>query len=273
IKDIESLFETDDFSKEMHEKWISFLEYIYILDKQSPEGEYSRLGKLFDSEVISIDTAEGIVAKHEMKLLNMKKGIIGKYSKIPDTELGNLWSLQQYKIGIQINTLYDSIPILMFTYGYYDYTTGISIPNLKVPFGLNNLFSRVNEARREHDLSMDDEMIMTIFSQYAGEDSITLADFILDDDNSVTPRMRFIDKIYMLFFCMTENLKLLYDKIGFLHRDLNFGNLLIKKFSTEREFPMKWGNENYIFRSDIMPFIIDYGFSSSKKDIHRENSI
>lgn len=279
IEDIPSLFEVNDSSFESQEKWRSLLTEICKLDNENFEGEYSRFSKLFSGKILSMGTAQGITYEYKMKIGEMEKLVVGKVSLPFALTSSNVQNIFEYQVGSRLNKVYDKIPIFMYTYAMGQYTPGPLMPGITLPSHSNQTFNFMKQVNREMGLDPKDNIdIMTTFYQHAGKGSRLLVEYLyypvskphkdIKDHNE-----NVVERFYFIFFTILESLKFIHQETGFVHNDLHFQNILMKKFDKAEEHLFFWNGNFYKTRNETFPFIIDYGFAVIRKDMDKEYSV
>lgn len=279
IENIPSLFEINDSSFESQEKWRSLLTEICKLDNKNFENEYSRFSKLFSGKILSMGTAQGITYEYKMKISEMEKLVVGKISLPFALTSSNVQNIFEYQIGSRLNKIYDTIPIFMYTYAMGQYTPGPLMPGITLPSHSNQTFNFMKRVNREIGLDPEDDIdIVSTFFQHAGKGSRSLHEYLyypvskphkdVKDHNE-----NVIERFYFIFFTILESLKFIHQETGFVHNDLHFQNVLMKKFDKAEEHLFFWNGNFYKTRNETFPFIIDYGFAVIRKDIDKEYSV
>lgn len=279
IEDVPSLFEINDSSIESQEKWRSLLTEICKLDSKNFEGEYSRFSKLFSGKILSMGTAQGITYEYKMKINELEKLVVGKVSLPFALTSSNVQNIFEYQVGSRLNKIYDKIPIFMYTYAMGQYTPGPLMPGITLPSHSNQTFNFMTQVNRETGVDPEDDIdIVTTFYQHAGKGSRFLEQYlyypvskphkdIKDHNENVAERF------YFIFFTILESLRFIHQETGFVHNDLHFQNILMKKFDKAEEHVFFWNGNFYKTRNETFPFIIDYGFAVIRKDMDKEYSV
>lgn len=279
IDDIPSLFEINDSSFESQEKWRSLLTEICKLDSKNFEGEYSRFAKLFSGKILSMGTAQGITYEYKMKIGELEKLVVGKVSLPFALNSSNIQNIFEYQVGSRLNKVYDKIPIFMYTYAMGRYTSGPLMPGITLPSHSNQTFNFMKRVNREIGLDPKDDIdIVTTFYQHAGKGSRLLVEYLyypvskphrdIKDHNE-----NVVERFYFIFFTILESLRFIHQETGFVHNDLHFQNILMKKFDKAEEHLFFWNGNFYKTRNETFPFIIDYGFAVIRKDMDKEYSV
>lgn len=279
VEDIPSLFEVNDSSFESQEKWRSLLTEICKLDSKNFEGEYSRFAKLFSGKILSMGTSQGITYEYKMKMGELEKLVVGKVSLPFAVTPSNIQNIFEYQVGSRLNKVYDKIPIFMYTYAMGQYTPGPLMPGITLPSHSNQTFNFMTRVNREMGVDPEDDIdIVTTFYQHAGKGSRSLNEYlyypvgkphkdIKDHNENVAERF------YFIFFTILESLRFIHQETGFVHNDLHFQNILMKKFDKAEEHVFFWNGNFYKTRNETFPFIIDYGFAVIRKDMDKEYSV
>lgn len=166
------------------------------------------------------------------------------------------YQLHELIVGLQVNTLLTDIANFPYTYGYSRVDNPVFRDNIYVGMGLSN------------KIQYNDRQV---YIEYI-ENSISLADIdpsytaiIIKSGEEVTITGDDLFQVAMLQIMCA--LQYAYDKIDFLHRDLNLGNILFVKLDDIQAIPVliPLGEGRYEKRwiySDLLVVIIDFGLSS-----------
>ena len=179
--------------------------------------------------------------------------------------------VHEYRIGLELNKLYDECPFLLYTYGLSNiYMEDINVSSefrsiRYIPVADNrSRYGTMGNKLRSYPLLMTQWL----------EGSMSLHDFISTksrrcmayDENGRIVRVSYLYSISMITMAVLSSLKYLWKEIGFVHNDLHFNNIQLVKMKTPQV--IKLPGYNTYFNLDHVPIIIDYGFCCAlKKDI------
>lgn len=182
--------------------------------------------------------------------LGDKIPIFMKYNESPyDT-------IHEYRIGRELNRFYEECPFVMYTYG---------LTNLRLnQLGIDE-YVAVLDNQSEYQIEGDTDTPV-LMAQWI-PNSISFSEFIKtkpttfrwDHDEIVEASHE--EALEEILMAILTTLRFLWDKIGFVHGDLHFGNIQIARFNEPQVLPLP-GYPDRVFNLSAVPVIIDYGFST-----------
>lgn len=177
--------------------------------------------------------------------------MFGKYDSVDPYN-----TIHEYRIGKELNLLYDRCPFMMYTYG---------LINVYVDHQFLNDYAAVLDNRSPYDIDTR-EPTSIVLAQWLTR-SRSLENFISNYPGTIeytstgeiseVPRSEAIRRVLTAILC---TVRYLWDEIGYVHGDLHLNNVQVMLLDQPQILNIP--GTDLIFNLNAIPVLIDYGFST-----------
>lgn len=199
--------------------------------------------------------SEGVYGRVMNVMLADRISMFGKINNIDDME-----TIHEYRIGMELNKLYDRCPFIMYTYGITNvYLGGNQLGN----------YIAVLDNHSSSEITPGPSIRAVMFAQWL-PNSVNLERFI----KNITPCQEIGPEgeprdvphdvaVGRVISAIIATLRFLWDEIEFTHNDLHLENIHV--MFLDKPMLIRLPNTDHIFNLNAIPVLIDYGFSMVTK--------
>lgn len=255
----------NEYNAETRKRVLNMMSMLYWINKTTDKNTLSPYELLFTIDPLT--DVRGRAQLYLTKYMNVYP-MIAK-TDVYTSKISNDVFISEYLTGIVMNNLRHNIPNFIYTYGMSS-GIGIGENNDHIGFGRRTSYSDFYYFSR--DVEYANKVIL--YLEYIGN-SVTLNRLFSLKSSSNS------DVVIPVIIQILCALLYAYQKVGFIHRDLNYGNILLVTLPEVMAIPVmvpvsyQWTDdpnrpivqfEKRWMLTDIMPVIIDYGQSTVRSE-------